>query len=244
MNKFSHFLYTHKLIVLNALLAAFIAAFDPGYLKGLPDNPEFNYYLGVGLVVLLFFEFAGIYYKSRFIYSFEHTTHRKIPLYFGLSFFPRLLVAGGLAILVLRAMGALEVSDFFLIPIILYATLKEFWVRAELLETKRERNPRPSKFKVWVGEVMLFLFFAGAYTAVWEIFLLENPRVLYLLLDPINWAFDLIGFALILFSMEIPFYYEEAVREKPATQKLMAQLSLILPVLAFLFVLYRLNFLV
>lgn len=243
MNKFAHFLYTHKLILLNALLAGFIGAFHPDYLKGLPDTAEFNYYLGVGLLVLLFFEFAGIYYKSLFIYSFAQSTHRKVPLYLTGTFLPRLLVSGGLATLVLSAMGALSISDFFLIPIILYATFKEFWVRAQLLDTKREKNPRPGKFRVWMGETFLFLFLCGAYVAIWEIYLLENPRIMYLLLDPINWGFDLVGFALAMYAMQMPYLYEEYLREKPRSQKVLAYLSLLLPVLAFAFALYRISFL-
>lgn len=243
MNKFGHFLYNHKLIILNLFLAAFIVLLDPTKLDFVPDTKEFNYYLGVSILGLLFFEFAAIHYKARWIYSFAQNLNRKTPILFYFSFIPRILISAGLATMVLSAMGALEISDFFLIPIILYATLKEFWVRAFLLTSEREKAKRPSKAIIWISEIGFFLFLAGAYFTFWEVYLLEHERTMYLLLTPINWAFDTLALALALTALELPHLYDEWTRSKPRSQKTLAVLSLLLPILAFVFTLYRFNYL-
>lgn len=243
MNKFGHFLYNHKLIILNLFLAGFIVLVDPTKLGFIPDTAEFNYYTGVSILTLLFFEFAAIHYKSRWIYSFSQNLNQKTPILFYFSFIPRILISAGLAAMVLSAMGALEISDFFLIPIILYATTKEFWVRSFLLNSEREKAKRPSKAIIWIAEIGFFLFLAGSYFALWDVYLLEHERTMYLLLTPINWVFDILALAIALVALELPHLYDEYKRAKPRTQKVLAVLSILLPLLAFVFTLYRFNFL-
>ncbi len=243
MGKFGHLLYTHKLLILNVFLAVFIAVLDPLKLTLIPDTPEVNYYIGVSIMVILFFEFAAIYYLARWIYSFPRNLQRRVPWYIGISFIPRFLVSAGMAFLVLSAMGVLTNSDFFLILIAVYAATKEFWVRAFLLNADREKTKRPSKFKNWAGALMFFIFIAGSYFAMWEVYLLEHRRIMYLFLNPINWGWDILIFAVLITSIEIPYIYEEWIRKKRRSHKVLAFCSILLPTLAFLFCLYRLSYL-
>lgn len=243
MNKFGHFLYEHKLIFLNLFFAGFIVLLDPLKIDFIPDTPEFDYYTGVSIMALLFMEFAGIHYKARWIYSFPGNLNHKTPIYFLLSFIPRILLSAGLAALALSAMGALELSDFFLLPIILYATAKEFWVRSHLFNSERERAKRPSTAIVWITEIGFFIFLCGIYFAFWDVYLMEHERMMYLLMTPINWGFDIAVFLLAVVSLQIPHLYEEWTRSKPRSRKVLAVLSVLLPVLAFTFTLYRFNFL-
>lgn len=242
MNRFGHFLYTHKLIVLNVFLAGFIAALNPLKLSVIPDTPEINYYIGVIIMALLFFEFAAIHYLARWVYSFPRNLQRRVPWYIGISFIPRVLVSAGMALLVLSAMGVLTNSDFFLVLITVYAAAKEFWVRSFLLNADREKTKRPSRVMNWAGAIMFFLFIAGSYFALWEVYLLEHQRIMYLFLDPINWGWDILMFTVVIVSLEIPYLYEEWIREKKRTHKVLAVCSVLLPILAFLFCLYRLKF--
>lgn len=243
MNRLGHFLFTHKLFILNVFLAGFIAFLDPRMLSVLPESPEASYYMGVGLLTILFLEFASIHYLGRFIYSFSRNLQRKMPWYIGMSFVPRVLVSGGLAMLVLDAMGVLSMSDFFLILIILYATAKEFWVRSYLLNANRPKTKRPSKFMNWAAAIAFLIFLCAAYFALWEIYLLEHPRIMFLYLAPINWGWDILIFAVIVTALEVPFFYEEWTRDKTRAQKVVALSSLLLPVLAFVFCLYRMKYL-
>lgn len=242
MSKSSHFLYRHKVIIFNLLLTAFIVGVDPRYLLELPDTGDFNYYIGVGILLALFFEFAGIWYKSRFIFSFPVNLHKPVPWYIGMAFLPRIVTSAALAMLALKAMGALEVSDFFLLPIIAYATIKEFWVRATLLNTKRDKTVRTPKGKVWLGEIMLFLFICVGYMSVWEVYLLENPRIMYMVLTPINWGLVGPAFLILLLSLEMPFYWEEHLRTKPRREKIFALLSALLPMIGVLVQLYMIGY--
>ena len=242
MSKLGHFLYTHKLIVLNVFLAGFVAALDPRWLKDFPDTPEINYYIGVCIMALLFFEFASIHYLARFIYSFPRNLQRKFPWYIGISFVPRVLVSSGLALLVLSAMGVLTNSDFFLLLIVFYAATKEFWVRSFLFNTDREKTKRPTWAMMWIAGFMFFLFIAGSYFSMWLVYLWEHQRVMYLLLDPVNWAWDVLIILLITISLEVPYLYEEWIRDKKRSHKILAVCSVLLPVLAFLFTLYRMKF--
>jgi len=243
MNRIGHFLYTHKLFILNIFLAGFIALLDPRMLHVLPDSAEASYYMGVSLMAILFLEFASIHYLGRFIYSFNRNLQRKLPWYIGMSFIPRVLVSVGLGMLVLDAMGVLTISDFFLVLIIFYATAKEFWVRSFLLNANRSKTKRPSKFMNWTTAIAFFLFLCAAYFSLWEIYLLEHQRVMFLYLAPINWALDILIFAVVVVALEIPFLYEEWTRNKTRAQKVLALSSLLLPVLAFVFNLYRMKYL-
>ncbi|MEL7400043.1 MAG: hypothetical protein AAGN35_16935 [Bacteroidota bacterium] len=243
MSKTSQFLYQYKIIIFNLLLTAFLVGFNPEWTQLLPDTRQVNYYLGVFFLFGLFLEFAGIYYKSRFIFSFYDSLQRKLPYYIGWTFLPRVLVSGALATLALSAMSALEITDFFLIPITLYAVLKEFWVRNILLRTDRESHyPRPPAWKTTLGEIFLFLFIAIGYVSIWKVYLLENPRIKYLVLSPINWAFVALGFIAVLLCLEMPHYWEQHLRTKPRTIKTLSILSVILPTLGLLVQFYLMGF--
>jgi hypothetical protein len=243
MSKFSHFLYLNKIIIFNLLLAAFLVGINPELIRRLPDTLRIDYYLGVAMLFGLFLECAGIYYKSRFLFSFYDTLQRKVPWFIGGTFIPRIMVSGGLATLALDSMGALEISDFFLIPIALYAVMKEFWVRNVLLNTDREaQNKRPPSWKTIMAEVFLFLFFAIGYLSIWRVYLFDHPRIMYMVLSPINWAFVGLGFLLVLFCLEMPHYWEQHLRIKPRNIKTLSVLSLLLPTLGLIAQLYLLGF--
>ena len=243
MSRFGHFLYTHKLVILNIFLAGLIAGLDPRWLKDYPDTPEINYYTGVCIMVLLFFEFASIHYLGRFIYSFPRNLQRRTPWYIGISFVPRVLVSSGLALLVLSAMRVLYDSDFYLLLIVFYAAIKEFWVRSWLFNADREKTKRPSRFMNWTSAILYFLFVAGSYVSLWLVYLWGHERIMYLFLDPINWAWDLLIILVMVVSLEVPWLFEEWIRDKKRSQKVLAVCSVLLPVLAFLFTLYRMQFL-
>ncbi|HHG86500.1 MAG TPA: hypothetical protein ENJ82_17245 [Bacteroidetes bacterium] len=243
MSKFSHFLYQYKVITFNLILTAFLVGFNPLWLKLLPNSVELNYYLGIVFLCGLFFEFAGIWFKSRFLFSFYDTLQRKVPWYIGSTFLPRVLFSGALATLALESMGALEISDFFLIPIIIFAVLKEFWVRNVLLNTDREsQNDRPPVYKNWLGEVLLFLFICIGYVSIWKVYLLEHPRIYYMVLSPINWAFVGLGFLGVLYCLEMPHYWEQNLRSNPKRIKILSILSLLFPTLGLIAQMYLMEF--
>jgi hypothetical protein len=224
--------YRYRPLVFNLLLAGVVIGLDPMWLRLVPEREDLNYYLGVGIVVALFLEYAGIYFKSRLLFSFESSLHRHRPWYFSLSFVPRVVVSGAIATLALDIMGALSVSDFFLLPIILYATLKELGVRAVLMDTVRERLPRPGGIRLWVGDVLLFIFMAVSYAAIWKVYLLENEPMMYAVISPINWAFTaLIWFAFVAL-LEMPFFWEEYLHGKSVSGRLFSFLTVLFPVVA------------
>jgi len=155
-------------------------------------------------------------------------------LYIGLTFLPRLIASGAIALLALSIMGALKQSDYFLLPIILYATLKEFGVRSILLNTDREKLDRPKGARLWIGEVLLFVFIVVAYVAIWKVYLLETPHVMYIVLSPINWGFAAAAFFLIIYCFEMPYFWEEYLHDKSAMLRWMSIASVLLPVLGLL----------
>ncbi|MEM7035496.1 MAG: hypothetical protein AAF570_00875 [Bacteroidota bacterium] len=230
------------MIIFNLLLTAFLVGFNPEWLQLLPDNSDFNYYVGVGILGFLFLEFAGLYYKSRWIFSFSEALHRKVPWYISNTFLPRVIVSGIFATLAFQAMGALEISDFFLLPIILYATMKEFWVRSVLLATEKDKNPRPAAFKVWMGEIMIFLFICVGYMAVWKYFLLENPRVKYMVLSPINYGFVVAAFLVMLYCLLMPYFWEAHLGSRTKRQRVLNYLSILLPTGGLIAQLYLMGF--
>lgn len=243
MSKFSHFLYLNKIIIFNLLLTVFLVGVDPEWTQLLEDTPQLDYYLGVVFLFGLFLEFAGIYYKSRFLFSFYDTLQRKTPWFIGWTFVPRVLVSGALATLALDSMGALEISDFFLIPIALYAVMKEFWVRNKLLNTDREsQGKRPPAWKTILGEIFIFLFIAIGYLSIWRVYLLEHPRIKYMVLSPINWVFVGLGFLGVILCLEMPHYWEQHLRTKPRSVKILSLLSVILPTIGLLVQLYLMGF--
>jgi hypothetical protein len=232
MSTIGTFSYRYRVLVFNLLLAGVVGGLDPHWLEMLPQDANLNYYIGVGIVVALFLEFAGIWFKSRLLFSFESSLHRNVPAYIGWTFLPRLLVSGAIATLALDTMGALTVSDFFLIPLILYATIKEFAVRTILLDTVREKLPRPGNVRQWIGDVFLFVFIVVAYAAIWKVYLLQNQHMMYVMISPINWGFTGLAFFAMLFVLEMPFFWEEFLHGKTAGGRWFSILTIILPTLA------------
>lgn len=232
MSSIGTFSYRYRVLVFNLLLAGVVAGLDPDWLLLLPNDVQLDYYLGVGIIVALFFEFAGIWYKSRLLFSFESSLHRSVPWYIGWSFFPRVLIGCAIAMLALDVMGALTISDFFLLPIILYATIKEFGVRTILLDTVREKLPRPEGFRLWIGDVLLFVFIVVAYVAIWKVYLLQNQHMMYVLISPINWGFTAAAFFAMVFCFEMPFFWEEYLHGKSTAGRWFSIATVLLPTLA------------
>jgi hypothetical protein len=228
------FFYRYKILAVNFVLAVVIAAVDPMLLQRLPDSSEFQYYLGVGIIVALFAEVYAVWYKSRLLYSFPDALYRKVPFYFHASFVPRVGFSGLIAAFALTNMGALALSEFFLILIVLYAAVKEFWVRSVLLVSDREKSIRPNAFHLAMGEIALPLFILVSYFTIWHTYLLENPRIMYMVMSPINWAVAAPVFALMLFAFEMPYFWEDHLRPKTKAQHALAYVSLLLPVIALL----------
>ncbi len=231
MSSIGSFSYRYRILVFNILLAGVVFGIDPKWFELLPDRVNFNFYLGLGLMVALFFEFAGIWFKSRLLFSFEASIHRKVPLMFGLTFLPRLLISGAFATLAFDVMGALVISDYFLLPIILYATIKEFGVRSILLDTVREKLARPTGMRVWIGDVLLFVFIAVMYAAIWKVYLLENQSMMYVLISPINWGFTAGAFFLMVLCLEMPLFWEEYLHNKSRGGRIFSILTVLFPTL-------------
>jgi hypothetical protein len=232
MSTIGTFSYRYRVLVFNLLLAGVVGGLDPRWLEMLPVDVNLDFYLGVGIMVALFMEFAGIWFKSRLIFSFESSLHRNVPAYIGWTFLPRVLVSGAFATLALDIMGALAVSDFFLLPIILYATIKEFGVRTVLLDTVREKLPRPGGARLWLGDVLIFIAIAVAYAAIWKVYLLDNQHMMYVVISPINWGFTAATFFAMLFVLEMPFFWEEFLHGKSAGGRWFSILTILLPTLA------------
>jgi hypothetical protein len=223
------FFHRYKILTINFVLALIVAGVDPNWLGRLPDTEAANYYLGVGVLVALFAEVVAIWYKSRLIFSFPDALYRKVPWYFHASFVLRVGFSGLIAALALSDMGALELSEFFLILIVVYAALKEFWVRSVLLVTEREKALRPNTIRLAIGEIALPLFILVGYFAIWQAYLLETPRIMYMVMSPINWPFAAGVFMLMLFAFEMPYFWEDYLRPKTKVQHRLAYFSLLLP---------------
>lgn len=232
MSSIGTFSYRYRTLVFNILLAGVVGGFDPHWLDWMPETEKLNYYLGVGIIVALFLEYAGIYFKSRLLFSFESSLHRPVPGYVGWTFLPRIVISCAFAMLALDIMGALTVTDFFLLPIILYATIKEFGVRSILLDTVREKLPRPGGIRLWIGDVLLFVFMVVAYIAIWKVYLLDNQHMMYVIISPINWGFTAGGFFLMIFFLEMPFFWEEYLHDKSRAGRWFSFLTVLLPTLA------------
>lgn len=228
------FFFRHKILVINLLLMAIIVGVDPEMHLRLPDNPAVDYYIGVFILFALFLEFAGIYYKSLVIFSFHSALYQKVPGILGWSFVPRVLISGVVASLAVDTMGGFAYSEFFLIPIVVYASFKEFWVRSVLFNTERERGPRPNALRTALADILLFFYIVTAYFAIWKVYFLESPRVMFLVMSPINWGFAALAFFIVLFAFEMPLLWEDHLKPKTKLQKRMAYLSLLLPVIGLL----------
>lgn len=234
MSNTGTFSYRYKILVFNLLLAVIVLGFDPDWLRFIPDRPDINYYLGIFILLGVFLEFAGIWFKSRVNFSKEAALHRVTPMHIGLTFVPRVLVTGAIATLALDSMGALEMTDFFLLPLVLFATFKEFFVRSIYLDSEREKLVEPTGMRKWIGDVLLFGGIVISYVAIWKVYLLEHEHIMFAILSPINWGFAAPAFLLILFCLEMPLFYEEFLLNKPKSKRFLSFLTLLLPVLALL----------
>ena len=234
MDQVKTFAYRYKVLVFNLLLAAIILGFDPKWLAILPERTDIDYYLGVFILLGLFLEFAGIWFKSRVNFSRETSLHRVTPSYIGFTFVPRVLVTGAILTLALDSMGALELSDFFLLPIVVVATFKEFFVGSFYLDSERERLPVPKGFRRKIGDGLLFLSIVIAYVSIWKVYLLEHKHIMFAILSPINWGFAAPAFLLLLFCLEMPLFYEEFSLNKPRSKRLISIVTLLFPVMALL----------
>lgn len=228
------FFYRYKILAVNFILAAFIAGVDPMLLQQLPDSPEFHYYFGVGIIVALFAEVYAIWYKSRLLFSFPDALYQKVPFHIQASFVLRVGFSGLICALALTNMGALALSEFFLILIVLYAAVKEFWVRSVLLVTEREKAVRPHSVHLALSEVALVFFILVGYFTIWHTYLLETPRIMYMVMSPINWPVAALVFGLMLYAFEMPYFWEDHLRPKSRAQHALAYASLLLPVTALL----------
>lgn len=241
MRKRGRFLYTHKLAALNVLLMLFFLAYDPRWLKPLNNNVPFMFYAGVLVLVALFLEFAGIYFKTRFIYSHTGAKEKKVPLLLQILFFPRLLIAGAAMAMAFSGLGWLQKSDFILLILAAYGTAKEFWVRSTLVSPENAPSDRRGEGTTLMSEVMLFVYMAVLYMAFWQMFLWENEKILYLIKSPVNFGFTAAIFGLILFSVQLPYLVEIAMRTQYTRRRWGALFTMILPVTALLAQLYRLG---
>jgi hypothetical protein len=243
MKKRSRFLFEHKVVLFNLLLFAFMISWPVGILESKDNNPDFNYYAGVVILLGLFFEFTGIWYKSRFIYSHKRSNEAYIPFLFRIAIWPRLLFSILLFGLALKAMGVLSRSDFWLIVMVFYGGAKEFWVRKVLLKPEESNGSRDPQWKILMGEVMLFIFICIAYVTLWSYYLLQSEKIIMRIIYPSNYAFAAIGFIVFITSVMMPMLVEEYLREKTRGRKIFAFLSCLLPVSAFIFQVYKLGFL-
>lgn len=237
------FFHRYKIFVINLLLMTIIAGVDPYLLTWIPDTEAINYYIGVGIIAILFFEIIGVWYKSRLLFSMPDALYHKIPWYIHSLFLPRVIFSGIIATLALESMGALEASEFFLIIIVLYAAAKEFWVRSVLLTTEREKSKRPTMATMVLSELAMFTFLTTSYFAIWKVYLLETPRIMYLVLSPINWPFAAIALTLLLFAFEMPYFWEDALRPKTRAQRALSFSSLLFPAFGLIIRFYLLSYL-
>ena len=226
------------------VFAAFCFAFDPAYTEFLEKLiPNFQYVLGLTLLAGLFLEYAATATKINFIYSSKSVTKKRIPIILQLTFFPRLLIAGALLAIVFQGIDLLSRTDFMLLPIVLYAATKEFWVRRTLMNIEHKPSRKVSGNRVVFSEVLFFLFISIAYISLWEIFLLESPKVMKRAIQPENYPFFFAAMLLLLYSLSLPGLMEEHFRSKKRGQKVAAWLSFILPALGFVFQLFRMKYL-
>lgn len=243
MTRTARFFYNHKLIIFNVVLFLMVLVLDPE-LFGItfPHRSRFQFALGVLVIVALFLEYMAIITKTRFIYAHKNYSKKTIPFLLKLLFFPRLVIFGSLLGLSFRGLGMLDEADWLLVLIVLYATIKELWVRSTMFNVEYEVQKTPSRARVWWGEVLFFLFKVIAYFSLWQLFLLETPKMLKRAIQPQNYGFVAPIFILFTVSVMLPYLVEESFRDKPKSQKVWAYLSLLLPTVAFLAQLARLKF--
>lgn len=228
---------------MNLLFTLFILGVDYYLLDLLPRTKEFSYLFGVGMLLAVFLDFAGVYYKTRLLYSFRFNQDRKIPFYFGFSFFPRLVLNGAVILLAFSAMGWLEKSEFLLLPAVVLAAMKEFWVRATLLNPQDSRPERTGSFKIWLGEIFLFLSMCMAYLGLWYEYLQDANKLIMTAKYPRNYGFIFLLMLLFIYAFQMPHLLEEYFRHKKRPQKVIAVISMLLPALAVVFIFFRMGYL-
>jgi hypothetical protein len=241
MRKRGRFFYTHKLAVLNTLLMLFVLAYDPRWLKPYANHKALSFYLGVLVLVGLFLEFAGIWYKTRFIYSHTGAKERKVPSWLQVLFFPRFIISGGVAAFALSGLGWLDKSDFLLLLLAGYAAVKEFWVRATLMNPENASGDRRGPVMTVLAEGMLVASMIISYIALWQLFLWDNEKLMYLIQNPINFGFVALLFGVVLLSLETPYLVEVAMRTQFTRRRWGGLFTLLLPVAALLAQLYRMG---
>lgn len=243
MSRFSRYLFLHKVFVFNVLFSLVILAYPPRVFDFIIDKTVFHFYLGVGILSVLFLEYLGIYFKTLFIYSTISARESKVPLWLQFSVFPRVLAAAGIMVMAASAMDLTKATDFVLLPIVIYAILKEFWVRSTLLNPDANSGKRISKGRVWAGEIFLFLFLVTIYIATWELMLLESLPFLKTIAYPANYPLFALVFLVVVFTLQLPYLMEEYIREKEHKLKIISLLSFLVPALVFVFHMARVGFL-
>lgn len=198
--------------------------------------------LGVLLLLSLFLEYSSIISKTKFIYSHRNYSNKKIPVWLRLLFFPRLVIFGSLLALAFRGVQMLENADWLIIVIVLYATVKELWVRSTLMNVEYVVKEKIPSWRVISGEMMFFAFKMVAYLGLWQLFLIETPKILKRAIQPQNYFFIAPIFLLFTISVMLPYLVEENFREKKTSQKVLAYVSLILPTIAFIVQLLHLKY--
>lgn len=243
MNRLGRFLYRYKILIMNIFLGGLIFGLPVRIFDDLEPESTFHYFLGVAVIASFFMEIGAIYYKYRFIYSKKGARGRKIPGIYHVAFFPRVLISGGLGILAFYGLGFLDYSDFLFIIIALYAAMKEFWLRSNLLNPEGESTPRPNRFKVWMGEAFLFIFIALGYYVFWELYLLDNPRLLGILRYPQNYIFIAIVAYIVFLALQMPLFFENYIRGQSRKEKVIAYFSVLLPTLGVVFQFFAMGYL-
>ena len=244
MKRTSRLIYTHKLIIFNLLLFLMVLVLDPEmYGLVIPQISRFHFTLGLLIIIALFLEYSAIITKTRFIYAHKNYSKKTIPFPLKLLFFPRLVIFGSLLGLAFRGLGMLEEADWLLVLIVMYATIKELWVRGTLFNLEYEVAQTPARSRVILAEVLFFVFQVIAYFSLWQLFLQETPKILKRAIQPQNYAFVAPIFILFTLSVMLPYLVEESFRSKHKKQKVLAYCSLLLPTLAFLLQLARLKYL-
>jgi|GEM_PF-3121679 hypothetical protein len=224
------FLFRHKIVVVNLFLMVFILGFDPDILSLLPQTVAADYYVGVAIIASMFLELAGIWFTARMVFSHGQALYQKVPIWILLTFFPRVAVSGAIATLAIDAMRGFHFTEFFLVPIVLYAAVKEFWARMVLLNTEREKTIRPTRLQSILGDFSLVAFILVSYLAIWKVYLLETPRLMYQVMSPVNWGFDALAMAVVIYALEMPLFWEDHLKPKTQSQRLASYWSLLLPV--------------
>lgn len=239
MSKLNLFLYKKKIQVFNWILGVYIFLVPPEIFGFMGDSEEFQYFLAVGLMVAFFLEFAGIWYKTHFIYSRRMAQENKVPIWLKLSFLPRIAVSGGLGLLAFAGIGLLNRTDFTLIAVVFYAVLKEFWVRSTLMNPESTAGAKISPGRAWLGEIFIFIYIAVGYICVWEFYLLDEGRILGHMAYLHNLPIFGLGFLIALTVMFVPYIVEDHFRGD--RNRIWMYLSFLLPLASFCFHIYRIG---